>query len=48
MKKIKITLSMLLVLSFLLFTASSVLAETVEKPDGKEDIPALFSITEEK
>ena len=48
MKKVKITLSMLLVLSFVLFTASSVLAETTENPDGKRDIPSVFSINEKQ
>ena len=48
MKKLKAALSLLLVLSFLLVSASASFADTDVEPNGKKDIPTLFSITEEK
>lgn len=48
MKKLKISVSMLVIGTLLLFSASHAFADFNISPNGERDIPALFSYEDEK
>ena len=43
MKKIKISVTMLVLATFLLLSVSHAFADSDVTPDGKRDIPSIFS-----